>query len=117
MNCAPGDFAVIAGAHRAADRRYVGLVLRVVRVVQWDRGRAYWEFEGCSTLRRAGVASVCDVFLRPLRDREGVDETLVAHPVPADRRLAADLHAVIESMSAVERLLARHVRRTRGRAV
>lgn len=116
MNCTPGDVAVIARVDRERDRPYIGTVLRVVRVVQWDRGRAYWSFADCPTLERAGMHAVCDLFLRALRDTDGVDETLVGRAVPMPLQLQAQMRAAEHSWRAVTRLAEKLGRRTRGRA-
>lgn len=78
MNCKPGDLAVIVSVDGvAALDHMLGQIRRVSRLQQaWD-GPA-WEYLG---ERFTACGLVCeaipDRWLRPIRDSDGTDETLI----------------------------------------
>lgn len=78
MNCKPGDLAVFVSCVHLEN---IGGICRVVDSYRCDAGE--WRIESLSTLRTSGgirpagsVTWADDSDLRPLRDSDGVDETL-----------------------------------------
>ena len=75
MNCKPGDMAYIVGCRNAPQLN--GLMVHVVRQVSEDS----WQCAGHEIERNAAMWGIpCHIFdryLRPIRDSDGTDETLV----------------------------------------
>ena len=79
LNCRPGDLAVIVGG---IPTKNIGVIVTVVSFNQMkaDFYRCHvWDVDGS-----AGVASVSDDCLRPIRDQPGADETLQWASVPRE---------------------------------
>lgn len=90
MNCAPGDLAMIVrsegdGIAGEISRMAVGRVCRVVKLrppkFKVCTYPVVWEFDEPLFIRLGGsdyeVIGAPDEILRPLRDNDGTDETLI----------------------------------------
>jgi hypothetical protein len=86
MNCKPGDLAVIVGGYSENYGKFV-------RVIGFDRDDiADWECEALqSVMSNFGIIPTgsigysADCYLRPIRDQDGTDETLLWAPVPKEK--------------------------------
>ena len=84
MNCKPGDLAIVVKMPRLAPACFKQLIGRIVRVVVYRRALAnrpsfteyVWQLEEQIPIGRFIVLGLDDDILRPLRDNDGIDETL-----------------------------------------
>lgn len=90
MNCKPGDLAVIVRWYGHAD--YSDCVGRIVRVMRASEGRwgIGWLLEAPVVIKAGTFDHVADDCLRPIRDNDATDETLIGNPAPVDAERVLD---------------------------
>lgn len=86
MNCKPGDIAVVASVPPDFPSALGGMV-RVIDVHEGHTRRlkyVYWRYESLSSNIPNWMPTVCDVYLKPIRDpgEDARDETLTWLDVP-----------------------------------
>ena len=80
LNCQPGDIAEYVGKDWAAYKKYLGKRFVILSASTPDiDGRHFWLVH---PLFDEACGECADVHLRPLRDRDGTDETLSWIDVP-----------------------------------
>ena len=86
MNCKEGDLAVVVDA--AYDQlEFIGCFCRVLKSeIGIYSGVPVWSFtDATGPLKRREWSKIRDMYLRPIRDQPGTDETLDWCPVPNEK--------------------------------
>lgn len=82
MNCKPGDMALIVAASRQCDKAHIGKVVVVCELVDGECWGTDPELPSLDDESEDMVVVWYDWELRPLRDSDGTDETLIWAGLP-----------------------------------